>query len=106
MKTVDIAETDSYYKVICPKCQWVHWYTQIQYDHPKYFKACDCGTDIKLNKPIKQGKPQYQTNDLLASIVDALIAGGYSKKEAIDKASRLTDTTKPFDQLFREAVSL
>lgn len=105
METVAIAETFSSYRLDCPNCGDTFWLTQTQYDHPKFFIACDCGKDLKPNRPTKAAQ-QYKITDTITEVIDTLVVSGYSKREAIEKISRISNKNRSFEELFKEAVSL
>lgn len=105
MLTVNVDDEYTIRRITCPTCGWVHGLTPRQYENPKYFIPCDCHTDIKPNRPPKL-KPIHEINDEYAALLDTLIAAGYNKTEAQGRLNKVYNTTKSFEEIFKEAVSL
>lgn len=50
MKTTNPSQIAAAYE--CPSCDWEHWFSSKQLNHPKFIAVCDCG---EMFKPAKVG---------------------------------------------------
>lgn len=107
MLTVNVDDEYTIRRITCPNpdCGWTHSLTPRQYENPRYFIPCDCGYDIKPNRPPKN-KPTHEINDEFAALWDILVAAGYSKREAQERTNKVFSASKTFEDMFKEAVSL
>lgn len=109
MITVNIHEIYVQYSIVCPKCGWVFWLTEAQYNDNSYHITCDCNIRMKPARVPKEQMKQVEKGKLaneLLELVSVLVESGLTVSEAKSKIKQVYAEGKDLATIFKDVMSL
>lgn len=103
---VEASEKFEMFKVVCPDCEWPHWLYKHQYEYPGYPIVCDCGKTFKVNAGKKEEKKKEINNVLIKEVAELLVAQGYDKSDALNRARGSYKENRTFEELVVDAIRI